>query len=267
MAEALAKIKNNLIHPATTGDTDGSLLTNLLEALTAGARLNVGAYGRSTYSPSNYSTAGQIVDDHLAGIDTALGGKASTSHKDTHKAEASDAFTSSDLLDAVVKRLQVTGPVTLTVGACADGEFLKRSGTAIVGSNVDGDAGQTAVSGGPFTDGDEHTIATVVLGTPASGKNVIISASGSVSLGDSGAAAVARIHVDISVDGGSTWDDGGSTTIQTNSSLGRQLGARHHVLSSAATGAVHARMRVARESGTSLSVNNGNLIATYIQAT
>lgn len=77
MAEALAKIKDGYVHPATTGDTDGSLLTPLLEALTAGAQLNVGQKGRTTHSPTNYSIGGggaQIVDNHLAGIDTALGG-------------------------------------------------------------------------------------------------------------------------------------------------------------------------------------------------
>lgn len=136
MAEALLKTKNNLPYPCTTGDTDGSLLTPLLEALTAGAQLNVGQKGRTTHSPSNYSLgSGQIVDSHLAGIDTAIGGKASTSHKDTHKSEQSDAFASTDLLEAVVKRLQVTGPTTLLVGAIADGKFLKRSGTGIVGDD------------------------------------------------------------------------------------------------------------------------------------
>lgn len=141
MAEALAKIKDNRLHPATTGDTDGSLLTPLLEALTGGAQLNVGQKGRTTHSPVNYSKGGDasdIVDNHLAGIDTAFGGKASSTHKDTHKSGGGDAFTSSDLLEAVIKRLQVTGPVTLTVGACADGKFLKRSGSTLVGDDPPG---------------------------------------------------------------------------------------------------------------------------------
>lgn len=56
-------------------------------------------------------------------------------HKDRHKSGGADAFTSSDLLEAIVKRLQTTsgGGTTLTVGALLDGEFLKRSGTDIVG--------------------------------------------------------------------------------------------------------------------------------------
>ena len=57
-------------------------------------------------------------------------------HKDTHKSGGSDAFTSLDLLEAFVKRLQTTaGPTVLTVGSITDGQFLKRSGTTIVGVN------------------------------------------------------------------------------------------------------------------------------------
>lgn len=49
----------------------------------------------------------------------------------------SDAFVAADILDATVKRLQTTtGPTTLLVGAVADGEFLKRSGTSLIGSTV-----------------------------------------------------------------------------------------------------------------------------------
>lgn len=57
-----------------------------------------------------------------------------TAHKDTHKVGGGDAFTATDILDAIAKRLQTTtGPTTLLVGAVADGEHLKRNGTAIVG--------------------------------------------------------------------------------------------------------------------------------------
>ncbi len=56
-------------------------------------------------------------------------------HKDTHKSGGADAFITTDLLEAIVKRLQVTGPVTLTMGAVADGEALVRSGASIVGSS------------------------------------------------------------------------------------------------------------------------------------
>lgn len=74
MAEAIAKIKNSKgIVNCNTGDTDGLLVNTLLEALTGTNRLNVGAYGRSTRSATNYTSAGQSIDQHLAGIDTALG--------------------------------------------------------------------------------------------------------------------------------------------------------------------------------------------------
>ena len=60
-------------------------------------------------------------------------------HKDMHKSGGGDAFASGDLLEAVVKRIQTTtGPTDLTVGAITDGEFLKRSGSAIVSDTAGG---------------------------------------------------------------------------------------------------------------------------------
>ncbi len=57
-------------------------------------------------------------------------------HESTHVSGGSDAFLSTDLLEAVVKRLQTSsGPTTLTLAGIADGEFLKRSGTTIVGGS------------------------------------------------------------------------------------------------------------------------------------
>lgn len=57
------------------------------------------------------------------------------SHKDTHKSGGGDALTSTDLIEAIVKRLQTTtGPTTLLMGAVADGQFLKRAGTDLVGA-------------------------------------------------------------------------------------------------------------------------------------
>ncbi len=56
-------------------------------------------------------------------------------HKNTHVSGGSDAFTSTDLLEASVKRIrESSGPTTLTVGNVSDGEFLKRVGSTIVGS-------------------------------------------------------------------------------------------------------------------------------------
>ena len=60
-------------------------------------------------------------------------------HESTHISGGSDAFLSTDLLEAIVKRLQTsTGPTTLTLGAIADGEFLKRSGTSVIGGTAPG---------------------------------------------------------------------------------------------------------------------------------
>lgn len=57
-----------------------------------------------------------------------------TAHKDTHKSGGSDAFVSVDLLEAVVKRLrESSGPTDLTVGAVANGQLLRRTGTGLVG--------------------------------------------------------------------------------------------------------------------------------------
>jgi hypothetical protein len=53
-------------------------------------------------------------------------------HKDTHKTGGSDAFTSTDEIEAIVKRMKESGGTVLALGSVADGQFLKRSGTSIV---------------------------------------------------------------------------------------------------------------------------------------
>jgi hypothetical protein len=65
-----------------------------------------------------------------------------SAHKDSHKSGGADAFASGDLLEAVVKRLrESSGPTDLTLGAVADGEYLKRSGTTIVSGTPAGGSG------------------------------------------------------------------------------------------------------------------------------
>lgn len=61
-------------------------------------------------------------------------------HEATHVSGGSDAFTATDLLEAIVKRLRESGGATLLLGAIADGQFLKRSGTNLVGASVAGSA-------------------------------------------------------------------------------------------------------------------------------
>ena len=61
-------------------------------------------------------------------------------HRASHISGGSDAFLSTDLLEATIKRvLESDGPTTLTVGAIIDGEFLKRVGATIVSAVAGGD--------------------------------------------------------------------------------------------------------------------------------
>lgn len=60
-------------------------------------------------------------------------------HASTHISGGTDPFVNSQLLEAIVKRLQESGgPTTLTLGAVADGEALRRSGSTVVGAAVGG---------------------------------------------------------------------------------------------------------------------------------
>lgn len=75
------------------------------------------------------------------------GGGPPDPHKDTHKSGGSDAFTAADLLEAVVKRIRESGgSVDLTMGAVADGQYIRRSGTTIIG-----DTPSTAVADGTIS--------------------------------------------------------------------------------------------------------------------
>jgi len=60
-------------------------------------------------------------------------------HKNSHKSGGSDAFASTDVLESVGKRLQESsGPTNLLMGNIADGQYLKRSGTGIIGDTPAG---------------------------------------------------------------------------------------------------------------------------------
>jgi hypothetical protein len=57
-------------------------------------------------------------------------------HESRHVSGGADALLSTDIIEAIVKRLQETsGPTTLALGAIANGEYLKRSGSSIVGGS------------------------------------------------------------------------------------------------------------------------------------
>lgn len=75
----------------------------------------------ATHAHSSHSGIG--ADDHHA-----------RDHKGRHVEGGADPFGSTDLLDAVIRRLRESGgPTDLLVGEVDDGEYLKRSGTGIVG--------------------------------------------------------------------------------------------------------------------------------------
>jgi hypothetical protein len=130
-----------LAHKSThiTGGSDAFTSSDLLEAIVKRLQESSG--------PTTL-TLGSVSDGQfLRRSGTSLVGDTPSvsAHKDTHKSGGSDAFTSSDLLEAVVKRLQESsGPTTLTLGSVSDGQFLKRSGTNIVGDTPSG--------GGPHKD-------------------------------------------------------------------------------------------------------------------
>ena len=78
------------------------------------------------------------VNDHHAQI-----------HEAVHISGGGDPFLSTDLLEAIIKRIQTsTGPTTLLVGAIADGEVLTRSGTSIIGGTTSGLSHQQVMARG-----------------------------------------------------------------------------------------------------------------------
>ena len=108
-------------------------------------------------------------------------------HESTHVSGGSDAFLSTDILEAIVKRLQESGgPTTLAIGAVADGEYLRRSSSSIVGGTPSGSSVPTGViamwsgtlatipSGWALCDGNNGTpnlVAKFIRGVNTSGTN------------------------------------------------------------------------------------------------
>lgn len=90
-------------------------------------------------------------------------------HKATHVSGGSDSFVSTDLLEAVVKRIQESaGPTILNFGSILDGEFLKRNGNTIISD--------------PISPVDPYPIVDDVLltppGSPISGESYLINGIG-----------------------------------------------------------------------------------------
>ena len=71
----------------------------------------------------------------VSSVSPTHGGSAhhNENHEVRHVSGGADAFTTTDLLEALVKRVRESGGADLVLGAIADGQFLKRSGTGIIG--------------------------------------------------------------------------------------------------------------------------------------
>lgn len=97
---------------------------------------------------SDDDTAGAAVWTDI----TTGGGGPPDPHKGSHISGGGDAFTSSDLLEGVVKRIRTSqGPTDMLVGVVGDGQFLKRSGTALVGDLPTASPADPSYSPGSFT--------------------------------------------------------------------------------------------------------------------
>ncbi len=93
-----------------------------------------------------------------------------STHKDEHKSGGADAFTATDLLEALVKRLREGSGADLLLGAIPDGETLKRSGTSIIGSGTV----SVVVAQGPSVVANE-TDTVLATFTLTDGQSVVVS--------------------------------------------------------------------------------------------
>lgn len=124
-------------------------------------RIDVGSVDTSTVRVLTMPNKDVTVDD-------VADPRTPSAHKSSHVSAGGDAFVSTDLLEAIVKRLQESsGPTTLTLGAVADGQYLKRSGTAVVGDvPVFGTQYQYAASEGESTNATTTPVQKLRLTTP-----------------------------------------------------------------------------------------------------
>lgn len=138
----------------------------------------VSKLGVLTLGPS-----GQVVQSN--GTDLIFG--LVPTHRDRHISAGVDAFLSTDLLEAIVKRVRESGGTTLLFGAIADNEIIQRSGTNLVGTpkpilvQAIHSVRTTVATGSTIlpqddtipqnTEGDEYLTATI---TPASTTNRLL---------------------------------------------------------------------------------------------
>lgn len=92
------------------------------------------------------------------------------------------------------------------------------------------------------------------------GKATKVIASGTVSLTETAAGGVATVHMELSIDGGTTWSSGSDVNVQTDTSLGRQTVTAAHVLTGTPTSQVQMRLRVTRTIGTQLNLDGGHMV-------
>ncbi len=110
--------------PGTTAVSDHGLLAGLSDddhtqyLLTSGRTMT----GDQNMGGNQITNVGNV-----DGVDVSA-------HKDRHKSGGADALTATDLIEAIVKRLRESGGADLLIGAVADGQFLKRVGTDLVGA-------------------------------------------------------------------------------------------------------------------------------------
>lgn len=104
-------------------------------------------------------------------------------HKNRHVSGGADAFTSTDLLEALVKRIR-SATADLTFGNINNGEVLLRSGSTIISGPALLDHNHTSIPGdGGVLTGDEHDSFSNYLGiatpaTPAAGNCRIYAKTG-----------------------------------------------------------------------------------------
>ena len=170
-----------------------------LDGIEAGAEVNDvtsvhGRVGAVVAAPNDYTHA-QLAsigaNDHHAQI-----------HEASHVSGGGDAFLSTDLLEAIVKRLQESGgPTTLLLGAIADGQELVRSGSGIIGKVRFGDElAQTEVLGPASTTSITPVdFATLNVGSVPAGTYLIL---WSLEASTSAAKVVGEHDVQVQIAGG-----------------------------------------------------------------
>ena len=170
-----------------------------LNGIETGAEVNLvdSVHGRTgdVVAQANDYTHSQLAsigaDDHHAQL-----------HKASHVSGGGDAFVSTDLIEAIVKRLQESGgPTTLLVGAIADGEELVRSGGSIVGvTRFGGNWAQLEVAGPSSTTSTTPVdFATLNVGSIPAGTYLI---HWSLEAATSAAKVVGEHEVQVQIAGG-----------------------------------------------------------------